>query len=54
MLLLSAVGMVVSLVFLLVDFNANVESQMTVIKTLFAVGFVLGIPDKLSGRKIGT
>jgi hypothetical protein len=43
MLLLSAAGTVASLVFFVVCFNADVESVMSVIRTLFVVGFVLGI-----------
>jgi hypothetical protein len=43
MLLLSAAGTVASLVFFVVSFDAKVESMMGLIKTLFGVGFVLGI-----------
>jgi hypothetical protein len=43
MLLLSAAGAVASLVFFVVDFNADVESVMGVIKALFAGMFISGI-----------
>jgi hypothetical protein len=43
MLVLSAAGAVASLVFLIIYFDADVESVVGVIKTLFAVTFVLGL-----------
>ena len=43
MLVLSAAGMIASLVFFVLAFDADVEAEIGVIKTLFAVMFVLGI-----------
>jgi hypothetical protein len=43
MLLLSATATVASLIFFVVYFDANVESVMGVIKTLFAIMFILVI-----------
>lgn len=47
MLLLSAVGMLASLVFLIAGFDAGIELKLRLIKILFAIMFVLGIPTNL-------
>ena len=47
MLLLSAVGTLASLVFLIAGFDAGIELKVRFIKILFAIMFVLGIPTNL-------
>lgn len=52
MLLLSAAGLVASLVFLVVGFDADVELQLRALKVLFAIAFVVGIPTSFLVEKL--
>lgn len=52
MLLLSATGTVASLVFLVVGFDADIELKLRVIRTLFAISFVVGVPTNLLLEKL--
>jgi hypothetical protein len=52
MLLLSAAGTVASLVFLVVGFDADSELRLRVIKILFVIMFVVGIPTNLLVEKL--
>jgi hypothetical protein len=52
MLLLSAAGTGASLVFLVVGFDADIELKLRVIKILFVIMFVVGIPTNLRVEKL--
>jgi hypothetical protein len=52
MLLLSAAGMVASLVFLVVGFDADIALELRVIKILFVIMFVTGFPTNLLLEKL--
>jgi hypothetical protein len=52
MLLLSAAGMVASLVSLVVGFDADVAFELRVIKILFVIMFVTGFPTNLLAEKL--